>query len=324
MTTSLLVCARALQFASGMILVGVVAFRWLVLLPAFAGEAEATWQKFSSFFRMLHILFVGSAVFLVTTGVAMFWLNTADMSGSSLMDSLSADTLGTVFFQTQFGIVCQWRLGFAVILGIMMWQLHRNGWLSHRKTSPLEWLAGIMSAALFISLAWTGHAAASGGSTFRLGADGLHLLATTIWPTGLLFFALFLRCARQRQDSSSLRPVLAAVQRFSNTSFVVVFALIITGIINSCFTVGSFSALATSGYGRLLLLKLFLFLAILGIAGLNRYRLVPLLLRCSQEPNNPRFSALLKSLQGFVSTEVSLAFGIVLVVAVLGITPPVH
>ena len=322
MTTSLLVCARALQFASGMILVGVVAFRWIILLPALAGEADETWRNFSSLFRRLHILFIGSAILLVTSGVAMFWLVAADMSGLSLMDSLSADTLGTVFFQTQFGTVCQWRLGFALVLGIALCWLLRSRWLARQKSTPLEWLAGILSAALFVSLAWTGHAASTGGSVVRLTADALHLLATTIWPTGLLFFALFLRCARRHPDISSLRPVIAAVQRFSNTSFIIVFALIVTGICNSCFTVGSFSALVTTDYGRLLSLKLFLFLVILIIAALNRYRLVPLLRQSAKEPNSPRFPTTLKSLQGFVSTEVSVALAIVLVVSILGKTPP--
>jgi putative copper resistance protein D len=306
-----------------MILVAVVAFRWLILLPAFAGEPDETWAKLTPLFRKLHILFLGSGIVLLLSGVVLFWAVAAGMSGLPLMESLSKETFGTVFFQTQFGTVCQWRLGFALFLGLAMCWLHRNKWLARRKVSHLEIVAVVLSMALFVSLAWMGHAAAA-GSGLRRAADALHLLAATIWPTGLLPFALFLNCLRHADLISHFRPSLGAIRRFSNTSFIIVFVLILTGFINSCFTVGSFTALVTTDYGRLLSLKLFLFLIILGIAALNRYRLVPLLVQSAKNPDGSLFFAALKSLQGFVSTEVSLALLIVMVVAVLGITPPVH
>jgi putative copper resistance protein D len=245
MSASLLILARAFHFGSGMLLVGVVAFRWLVLLPAFVGEADETWQKFAPLFHRLQALFLWSGVILVLSGAALFWAVAAEMSGASLIDSLSPDTLRTVLFQTQFGSVCQWRIGLAVILAVMMWRLARNQWQLRRKLPRLEISAGLVATALVVSIAWTGHAAAAGGSAFygRVLADALHLVAASVWPTGLLPFALFLGCARHADDVSRRRPVLAATRRFSAASFFIVWMLIITGIINTCFIVGSFQAL---------------------------------------------------------------------------------
>ena len=322
--TSLLVWARAFHFGSGMILVNVVAFRWLVLLPAFAGEADETWQKFAPFFRRLQALFVWSGAILILSGAALFWAVAAEMSGDSLADSLTVDTLGAVFFQTQFGSVCQWRIGLAVILAVMMGWLARSQWQLRRKSSLLEICAGFIAAALVVSVAWTGHAAATGGPDFwwRVAADATHLFAASIWPAGLLPFAFFLGYARHGDDLSLLRPTLAAAGRFSAISFPVVGVLMLTGIINSYFIVGSFQALLTTDYGRLLCLKLFLFLVILGVAASNRYRLLPLIFTRANAPDKSQVVPLLRRLQVFVLTEFGLAVAVVVVVSILGTTPP--
>lgn len=324
MSASLLIWARAFHFGSGMLLVGVVAFRWLVLLPAFAGEPDETWQKFAPLFRRLQALFLWSGVILVLSGAVLFWAVTAEMSGDSLADSLTPDTLGTVLFQTQFGSVCEWRIGFVVILGFMMWRLVRNHWQLRRKSSLLELGAGIVAAALVVSMAWIGHAAATGGPDFwwRVLADGTHLFAASIWPTGLLPFALFLGNARHNDDLSLLRPVLAATARFSAVSFLTVGVLIATGIINTYFIVGSFQALVTTDYGRLLCLKLFLFLIILGIAAFNRFHLLPLLFAPAVAVSKHQAIPIAQRLQRFVMIEFGLAVAIISVVSILGTTPP--
>jgi putative copper resistance protein D len=324
MTTALLILARAFHFGSGMILVGMVAFRWLVLLPAFAGETDETWQKFTPLFRRLHTLFLWSGIILFVSGAALFWAVAAGMSDTSLIESLTWDTLGTVLFQTQFGSVFQWRLGLAVALGMMMWGLARNQWQLRRKSSLLEMAAGFVATALVVSMAWTGHAAATGGPDFwwRVLADATHLFAASSWPTGLLPFALFLGCTRQVDDISRLRPVLATARRFSALSFITVGVLIASGIINTYFIVGSFQALVTTDYGRILCLKLFLFLVILGIAAWNRYRLLPLIhLRANASEKSLVFP-LLQRLQNFVMTEFGLAVAVIVVVSILGTTPP--
>jgi putative copper resistance protein D len=118
--------------------------------------------------------------------------------------------------------------------------------------------------------------------------------------------------------------VLAAARRFSAVSFVTVGVLIATGIINTYFIVKSFSALVATDYGRLLCLKLFLFLLILSIAAWNRYRLLPLLLLHASTSEKSLVFPLLQRLRSFVMTEFSVAIAVVIVVSILGTTPPPH
>jgi len=320
MTTSLLLLSRFLQFGAGMVLAGVVAFRWLFLLPGFVGETDETWQKFAPFLAWLNRLFIGAGIVLVLSGFGLFWAVAAGMSDSSLGESLSTETLGTVLFQTQFGAVFAWRIGLAGVMAVLVAWLAWTRGLSRRRYAVSEALAGLVAAALLASLAGMGHAAATGGPTFfaRVGADAVHLLVTAIWPIGLLPFALFLACARRLDAAEVGAPVSGVVQRFSQVSLIVVFVLVATGVVNTCFIVGSFRALVTTTYGQVLGVKLLLLLVILGVATVNRYGVVPRLGAESREDALP----LLRRLQHLVTLELVLALGIVAVVSVLGTTPP--
>jgi putative copper export protein len=95
-----------------------------------------------------------------------------------------------------------------------------------------------------------------------------------------------------------------------------------TGLVNAAFMVGSFPALISTDYGRLLCLKLFLFFVILCLAAWNRYRLVPLLSIPNGAQEKEMTLPIISSLRRFVMTEFALALAIILVVSLLGITPP--
>ena len=324
MPTQLLILARAVHYGSGLILAGVVTFRWLVLLPSLRGEAEEAWQSWTLFFRWLNRLFLGSGVMLVVSGFALFWAVAAEMSGASLRESLDGEILRTVLFHTQFGWICLWRLGLAILLGLTAWKLTHDRWIFRPNVSALEIMMSILVAALLALVAGTGHAAARGGVDFflRVAADGLHLLAASVWPTGLLPFALFLVAARRAENFSNLPPILAVVRRFSAVSFITVGVMVVTGMVNSWFLVGNMGALFTTPYGHILCLKLSLFAGILGFAAWNRFRLLPALFLYTDALADKNVTPLLRRLQNFVLAELVLAVGVIAVVSVLGITPP--
>jgi putative copper resistance protein D len=239
------------------------------------------------------------------------------MNDCSLADALNRETWATVLFQTHFGAVSEWRLGFALLLAVLLALPAWKNWPFQNRRTPLEIMVGMLALALTISPAGTGHAAASGSGIFSLhiAADGLHLLAASIWPTGLLPFALLLRNWGRNSEPNVTGPIIIAVHRFSNLSLFIVVVLIITGFINSLFLVGTFSAMVMTDYGRLLCLKLALFMVILACAGWNRFRLLPLLSARDE-------TAVLPRLRLFVAVEFGLAVVIVGVVSILGITPP--
>jgi copper resistance protein D len=318
-TSSLLILARALQFGAGMTLVTVAAFRAFALLPGFAGENDDARQALAPFLRRLWKIFIFALTTHIISGLLLFWAVAAGMSGSSLIDALNLNTISTVLFQTRFGAVCLWRAAFLVLFLPVM---PIRPWTLRRRLSLPEIAAGLLAAALFVSIAWTGHAASSGGSAepWNLAADALHLLAASVWPAGLLPFALFLSFAGRDFMGPHLVPILKTAHRFSAVSFVTVFILAATGIVNAFFLVGSISALVGSAYGRVLCLKLLFFSGMLVIASWNRWRLLPRLLHSGDGPADAR--PILRRLRNFVLAELTLAVAVVLIVALLGTLPP--
>jgi putative copper resistance protein D len=321
MVTILLIVSRALHLGSGMLMVAVVAFRWFVLLPAFKRSPEQMWTMFSPLFDRLKHLLLWSGAILLVSGLMLFWSVSAAMSGNSLQESLTSETFGTVLFQTQFGSIFLWRLGLALFLAISLWRLNSSGWSSQRRRSPLEFLAGCTAAALIVLFSGTGHAAASSGSAFlyNLSADAVHILATSVWPGGLLPFAIFLAYARSIEIETFRNPVLAVAYRFSSASLIAVIVLAASGILNAYFLVGSFSSLFLTPYGQVLCFKLLLFAGIIGLASWNRFSLLPSLF---DEKDFTAIPVLLRRLQASVLGEFALALAIVGVVSILGTLPP--
>ena len=263
----------------------------------------------------LYYIYVAAAGGVLLSGVGLFWITAANMSGSSLREALGGGIPRTVLLQTKFGTVCLIRAGLLVMLAALLPWLFRRRRVLPARTSAGEIAGGLGAAALLISNSFAGHAAAASGPSlpWRISVDVAHLLAAAVWPSGLFFLSLFLW--RRRLSLA----VLVIVKRFSQISFVTVGALALTGVANAWLLMGHVSALFTSGYGRVLVLKLSLFLVILFVAVINRYRVVPALF--SYQASAPDSRAL-KSLLTFVLIEFAVAAAIIVVVAVLGITPP--
>ena len=106
--------------------------------------------------------------------------------------------------------------------------------------------------------------------------------------------------------------VATAIHRFSILGIAIVGVLLVSGIINTWYEVASVDNLIESPYGRLVLLKLGLFAAMLGIAAVNRFYLTPRLAAAEA----------VRQLQRNSWTETVLGFAAVLVVGFLGTMAP--
>ncbi len=144
-----------------------------------------------------------------------------------------------------------------------------------------RWLPVVVasSAVALASLAWTGHG--SVGERMpgwgHLGADILHLIASSAWVGALVGLILLVSRPVARIDSEHLDLTHRALHGFGAVGTIVVATIVVTGLINSWFMVGigNLATLATTLYGQLLLAKLALFAVMLALAALNRFRLTP-------------------------------------------------
>ena len=95
--------------------------------------------------------------------------------------------------------------------------------------------------------------------------------------------------------------------------------LLLTGAINTWYLAGSARALTETDYGHLLLVKVALFLGMLGLATVNRLWLSPALAtEAGEKPAHGAFRQLRRN----VAIEIGAGAVILAVVAVLGVTPP--
>jgi putative copper resistance protein D len=132
------------------------------------------------------------------------------------------------------------------------------------------------------------------------------VIAAAAWVGGLVCLADALR----RPLTADQAAVMA--RRFSALGLVTVSGLLASGVINTWFLVGSIGRLVGTGYGRVLMLKLALFVAMVAIAAVNRWHVVPRL-AAAGAVSTLRRNALVEAALGMLA---------VMVVAWLGVQPP--
>jgi len=320
--TGLTVIIRFVHLGASTLLLGAFAFLFLVARPALRRVEESLRPEFERFDQIIFRL-VGWSL-LVALVSALLWLGAQAMimSGQPLRRTFTLDTLGSVLGRTQFGRVWELRLALIALLGGFVL-------LRERERDERDWVAlrlegAILAAALISALAWAGHAAATQGSAHlvHLAGDSMHLLATGVWLGGLLPLVVLLAWARQSADRAWAAFAQEATPRFSILGLVSVGTLVLTGIVNGWILVGDFPHLVGTRYGRVLLLKLILFLPLIAIAAANLLRLRPRLLAVPASDACEMIRGLLRRLRRNVLAELSFGAAILLIVGVLGITAP--
>jgi putative copper resistance protein D len=128
--------------------------------------------------------------------------------------------------------------------------------------------------------------------------------------------------ARRAGDPGWAAAARLATLRFSTVGIASVGALLLTGIANTWFLAGTVPALVGTGYGRLLLLKIALFLAMVSIAAVNRLRLTPRLAPVLFGRKRETTWAAAGQLQRNALVEAALGLGVVAIVGALGALPP--
>jgi uncharacterized membrane protein len=118
----------------------------------------------------------------------------------------------------------------------------------------------------------------------HLAADFCHLLAVGLWLGTLPPLIMLLAEARRSQDANWKAVVARATRRYSAMAIASVAVLLTAGIFNTWFLAGTVPAPVGTEYGRLLLAKIGLFIAMLMVAAVNLLRLAPRLARPALAP----------------------------------------
>jgi len=310
-----LVIARWMDIWVSALLASVFVFDFVIVNKSVRHHPEFGALSVPGLFHRLAWIFWSVGII---SSLLWLWTISAEMAGVELMAALSPEIWFTVLSGTQFGHLWVFRITIMVIFGLVL-IVRRRLPLTGRDSFP-----GALAAIHLLSLAWAGHAAAGigAGVPILLANDSIHLVVTAFWPGGLVPFAVLFLCLLKSGRPALLEIAAGLTRRFSTTSLFAVLTLSVTGLINSIFLIGDIQAVFTTSYGRLLLAKLVLFAAMVGIGAWNLLVLKPQLPVKVQPENVANQNRKTRSLFRNVLWEIGLGTALFFIVGMLGMTPP--
>ena len=295
---------RFLHYALLLGLFGWTAFRVI-------GLRELNCQQWGNGFAVAMV----GAVLAPLVSLVLMLTSIAAMMGQPLA-ALEGPMVEAMIFGTDLGWAFLFRA--ALLGGGLIALLLRN-----RLASALP-IAALCYAAALITLAWSGHAAATEGGLglFHRLNDGLHLLAAGLWLGAIGWFLHLVIKAHRRVDDAQARNLLGEMHRFAPLGVTLVSVVAITGLINAqlIFGIMNSAAVLTTDYGILLAGKLVLVCGMLAF-GAHNARMG----RRGASPNESQAndsSASLLALRRSLVGEFGLAVGVIGLVAVLGMMSP--
>lgn len=282
-------------------------------LPLFGIYNRSAW-KAASALPVRPLVALSAAGGLLLSVIALFLL-ASSMSGAPLGE-VDRETVGMLLTGSSIGTA--WKVRMAALTGVLILSpfLYRQPGLTLSGTL-------LASAIALATLAWTGHGAADEGTAgwAHLAADIVHLLASAAWVGALVALVLLIFKPARTLSAEHLSLSHDALAGFATVGTIAVALILLSGIVNSWMLIGPahISALFTTLYGQLLMAKLLLFAAMLGLAASNRFRLTPALERSLGGGDH---QAALVGLRKSLAIETGAAVLILFLVAWLGTLEP--
>lgn len=186
-------------------------------------------------------------------------------------------------------------------------------------------LARVVLAALaLLGPLVVGHSASIEPVGLTLFVDAVHLAAAAYWVGGIAGLSILLTAPRTRaltpadgaDDSVGRDAEILSVQRFSTGAAVSVLALLVSGATLAVLILPSPDAFVTSAFGRTLLVKVALVLAVVALAAVNRFGILPRVRRSGSIGRSRRM------LRTTVALEAGLLALIVAVTGLLTVSDP--
>ena len=240
-----------------------VGFAGLVLLVGGAAFLVLVWPTGRGEPRVRRLVWTGWGLTTASTALSLP-LESLYASGQGLGRLLDTSLLDPTL-HGNYGRMLSVRLVALAVLALLV---------GHVIDSPSErnddgersWqidTGAMVALVVFVTYAASGHAATGIQSPLAVLSDTLHLAAMATWIGGVVMLAA---CLLPRGGSRELAHGLPV---FSRLAVVCVATLVTTGLYQTWRQVGTLPALWSTGYGRLLLVKIVVFLVLVGLGYLS-------------------------------------------------------
>lgn len=253
-----------LQFVGVVLAGGMLVFRALVLAPwrRMPGEAGARDA------RLATGVAAAGAVVALHAGVFAFLVGAYPIVGGGISGFVNTE-IEPVRVGTHLGQA--WTLMTFAWLGVLM--LLVAAWVSPRRREQLLAGAGGLGLVIAFGISWASHPASRG--TLALIADYAHLVAGALWVGGVV--AITIVVLKSRAMPRSARDAIArrSILQFSKLALPTVAAVGLFGVYLAVRELPTPSALFSSGYGVMLLVKTLIVMGALGLGAYHRRVVVP-------------------------------------------------
>jgi copper transport protein len=298
--------AKFMLLASLAVLAGQRLFSALIWEPALRSTQIARPVIWSTVYR------IGLIGVLISIGIGIL-SQAGQATGNELAFPWDANAqTGRILTETRLGVI--WLARLALVMFAV--------WLAGDKKSALKnWIGFAVHLSLLFTVTLTSHAATEARPLLSILSDWLHLIGMTFWFGGLVYLFTGIR-QLQQLDDVQLRTKLTALltSRFSVHAIFFVSLIGLTGFYSASLRVGSWTALLTSLYGHVLLVKQAFVAGLLVIAAVNFLVVTPRLNRDRlQEVADAK---LVMSFARILAVELTLAGLLLASVSLLTYLPP--
>jgi copper transport protein len=277
--------------------VGVVGGSWLIF---------SLWPSGRQRLSIRRLIWTGWT-FAVLGALGEFVLQGPYAAGTGLGTALHGTLLDDTLHQNA-GQLVSVRLLLIGVLGFILSGLFRSG----RRLSWAPEAAAMLGVGIVVTYAATGHSQSANPRWLAVLVDALHLTAMVVWLGGLVVLLAAAATRRGAEPAEDADELAAGLPIFSKVALACVAVLAVTGTIQAWREIGTVDAITTTRYGQLVLIKVVLFLGLIGLGWLAR--------RVLARPAGGR-STLVRLRRGLL-TEVVVGAAVLAATGVLIAQPP--
>ena len=206
----------------------------------------------------------GAWIAVMVASVVSIGIEGAYVDARPLGDALDGGVIGDVL-DTRYGRVMLLRIALLLLaLPLLRVLLGRRPSVEYPLPGWWAPVGGVVGAALMLTPGLAGHASSGRWVALAIPADALHLLAVGLWLGGLVLLAAALL------PGASVEELRRVLPKYSRQAFLCIAVIVVTGSFQAFRQIGSFEELRSTDYGRLFVVKLLVFGALLIVAAFSR------------------------------------------------------
>lgn len=308
---------KAVHFISLALAVAAPAFLWWIWEPAARAHSPREGGRPDAFARRMRPAVAAAAALLAVSGIL-----DALRAASQIFPLTDVDLIRRFFTSASYGRLTAAKAALAAVGCLFFWGIG-GGW--RRVFVPMS-LAAFLGAVYTVSGA--SHAAARPGA-FPVIADMIHVFASAVWGGGLVYLSLAAGSliggpglSKGGEELWRYKLLYALMERFSTLALLCVGAVAATGAFAAYLHVYDTYAAVSTPYGRTLIVKIALFLGVLGVAGYNLMVAGPALRRSIVRRDGRELEAVARTFAGAVKLEAAVIAGVLTAAGVLTTLPP--